>query len=393
MTETATILRQEVERAGAISLARFMELALYCPKSGYYERASKSKVLGPKSKVLASRRTQDFGLRTLDFDPVGRHGDFFTSVSTGSLFGELLAFQFAHWLEGLALGPFQLVEAGAHDGRLAFDILGWLRRHRPNLLNRLDFWLIEPSQRRQSWQKARLEQFAGQIRWAESLQALPDGGVNGAIFCNELLDAFPVHRLAWDRSSRKWIEWGVGLSNDQFVWSPLPAIERDWDAELTRAGLELSPELKAVLPDGFIIEHCPEAGTWWRQAAAALRQGRLLTVDYGLTAQQFLSPERSQGTLRAYRRHQPISDVLASPGEQDLTAHVNFTQLQKAGEDEGLKTDGFLTQAQFLTAIAGTMWADGNGAPALSQARQFQTLTHPEHLGRSFRVLIQSRTC
>ena len=308
------VLRQEVERAGAISLARFMELALYCPDSGYYESA---------------------------LDRVGRQGDFFTSVSTGSLFGELLAFQFAHWLGSLAPGPFQLVEAGAHDGRLAFDILNWLRRHRPNLLTGLDYWLIEPSQRRQSWQRARLEQFAGQVRWAESFQALPDGGVNGVIFSNELLDAFPIHRLAWDRASSKWIEWGVGLSNDQFVWRPLPAgAGRDLNAELAQAGFDLSPELKAVLPDGFIIEHCPAAGAWWRQAAAALRHGRLLTIDYGLAAQQFLSPERSQGTLRAYHRHQMIADVLANPGEQDLTAHVNFTQLQQAGEDEGLKTEG-----------------------------------------------------
>lgn len=364
MTESATFLRQEVERAGAISLARFMELVLYCPDSGYYERA---------------------------LERVGRRGDFFTSVSTGSLFGELLAFQFAHWLGRLAPGPVQLVEAGAHDGRLAFDVLDWLGRHRPDLFRRLEYCLIEPSQRRQCWQRARLEQFAGQVRWAESFQGLPDGGVKGVIFSNELLDAFPIHRLAWDRASSKWIEWGVGLSNDHFAWSPLPGAGRDWNAELAQAGFDLSPELKAVLPDGFIIEHCPAAGTWWRQAAAALRHGWLLTIDYGLAAQQFLSPERSQGTLRAYRRHQMIADVLANPGEQDLTAHVNFTQVQQAGEDEGLKTEGLFTQAQFLTDIARTMWMDSNGAPSSSQARQFQTLTHPEHLSRSFRVLIQSR--
>jgi SAM-dependent MidA family methyltransferase len=379
VTETATILRQEVERAGPISLARFMELALYCPKTGYYE-------------------VQGSGLAPLRL--IGRNGDFYTSVSTGSLFGEMLAFRFANWLEASprrsaepGLRDSMLVEAGAHDGQLAFDILDWLKQHQPKLLSELEYWLIEPSPQRQARQRTRLEQFAGQVRWAQSLQTLAATGVNGVIFSNELLDALPVHRLIWDRTSGRWIECGVGLFNEQFVWSPLPGVERGWNAELAQAGFDLSPELKAVLPDGFIIEHCPAAGTWWRQAAAALRHGRLLTIDYGLSAQQFLSPERGQGTLRAYRHHQPISDVLANPGDQDLTAHVNFTQLQKAGEDEGLKTDGFLTQAQFLTAIAGRIWSEGSGAPSASQARQFRTLTHPEHLGRSFRVLIQSRNC
>jgi SAM-dependent MidA family methyltransferase len=397
------MLRQEMERAGAISLARFMELALYCPKTGYYEReegraGANSDALSPVLSSLSSR--------------IGRGGDFYTSVCTGSLFGELLAFQFADWLGeassfefGVSRGrrrlrrtrnpkletrnSFHLVEAGAHDGRLAFDILSWLGLHRPDLLRGMEYWLIEPSLRRQSWQRARLEQFAGQVRWAESIQTLPNSGVNGVIFSNEFLDAFPVHRLVWDRASRKWVEWGVGVSDEQFVWRPLPCLGRDWGAELARAGFVFSPELEDVLPDGFIVEHCPAARTWWREAAAALRQGWLLTMDYGLAAQQFLSPERSQGTLRGYRGHQLVDDVLANPGEQDLTAHVNFTQLQMAGEDEGLSTEGCFSQAQFLTGIAGKMWMDGSPSP--SQARQFQTLTHPEHLGRSFRVLIQSR--
>src|SRR6185295_1623180 len=151
---------------------------LYCPKSGYYE----------------------------PIRPIGRDGDFYTSVSTGSLFGEMLAFQFAHWLESVASSPLHLVEAGAHNGQLAFDILDWLKQRRPGLLSELEYWLIEPSPQRRAWQRAKLEQFAGRVQWAQSLQALPIDGVNGVIFSNELLDAFPVHRLVWDRKSRKWIE-------------------------------------------------------------------------------------------------------------------------------------------------------------------------------------------
>jgi len=159
-------------------------------------------------------------------------------------------------------------------------------------------------------------------------------------------------------------------------------------------GIEELPEgLLDVLPDGFTVELCPARTEWWRQAASALERGKLLTIDYGLEADEFFAPERKEGTLRAYCRHQLTRNVLADPGEQDITAHVNFTAVQAAGEAAGLKTDGFLTQAQFLTAIAAQIWNGGAsfGEWGSERARQFQTLTHPEHLGRAFRVLVQSR--
>ena len=124
MTQITPILRQEIERQKVISFARFMEVALYCPEMGYYER---------------------------DARRVGRGGDFFTSVSVGSLFGELLAFQFAEWLDRLCRRRVQLVEAGGHDGQLAFDILIWLRREKLELFNRLEYWLVESSARCQAW--------------------------------------------------------------------------------------------------------------------------------------------------------------------------------------------------------------------------------------------------
>lgn len=117
-----------------------------------------------------------------------------------------------------------------------------------------------------------------------------------------------------------------------------------------------------------------------------------MAVDYGLTADELFSPARPRGTLRAYFRHHAVEDVLANPGEQDLTAHVNFSAIQKAGEDAGLKTEFFGSQAKFLTEIlAAATQGDALGKWDGKQARQFQTLTHPEHLGRAFRVLVQSR--
>jgi SAM-dependent MidA family methyltransferase len=148
----------------------------------------------------------------------------------------------------------------------------------------------------------------------------------------------------------------------------------------------------AVLPDGYTIETCPAAENWWREAAQVLGRGKLLAIDYGFTADELFSPARGHGTLRAYFRHHASDDLLANAGEQDLTAHVNFSVIQKVGEACGLTTESFSTQSQFLTQILERAAKDNSlGTWASAQARQFQTLTHPEHLGRAFRVLVQSR--
>ena len=161
-----------------------------------------------------------------------------------------------------------------------------------------------------------------------------------------------------------------------------------------------------MLPDGYTIEICPAAESWWREAAKVLGRGKLLTIDYGFTADELFSPGRRHGTLRAYSRHHASDDLLANVGEQDLTAHVNFSAIQEVGEACGLTTEIFSTQSQFLTRILSkalkddsfgglvSAKSDGGGSEdgwTSAQARQFQTLTHPEHLGRAFRVLVQSR--
>jgi SAM-dependent MidA family methyltransferase len=163
-------------------------------------------------------------------------------------------------------------------------------------------------------------------------------------------------------------------------------------AELKRAGFFLPPELLTVLPDGFTIDLCPKAADWWKEAAGILMAGKLMTIDYGYTAEELLAPERVQGTARAYFGQRVSDDLLATPGEQDITAHINFTQLQRAGESAGLKTEMLLEQERFLSVIFQRDLDYGNTdkwSPA--ELRQFHSLTHPEHLGKRFRVLVQSR--
>ena len=353
------IIEDEVKLRGAMPFARFMELALYCPNIGYYECAEQSP---------------------------GRKGDYFTSVSVGSLFGELLAHRFAGWLVALPQGKRQILEAGAHDGQLALDMLRRFKTHRPDVLDSLEYWILEPSVIRRQFQERTLAEFQGRVRWFDRWAALPPGGVRGVIFSNELLDAMPVHRLGWDAARGKWFEWGIALENGRFVWTKLKTIEAGVPVPI------LPNELLAVLPDGFSTEVCPAATDWWRRAAQTLREGKLLAFDYGLSAEQFFTPERRDGTLRAYHQHHATRDILERAGEQDITASVNFTAIQNAGESAGLVTETFANQAQFLTDIVGALANEPRFNEWFSPlTRQFQTLTHPEHLGQSFRVLVQTR--
>lgn len=355
MNALARQLSEEIRRNGPMPFAEFMQRALYDPAHGYYSRAE---------------------------NQIGRRGDFFTSVSVGPFFGELLAFQFARWLEELPrdLPSLHCVEAGAHDGRLACDILDTLEDSEPKLFTRMQYWIVEPSSARRHIQQGTLARFSN-VRWFESLDEI-SARVLGVFFSNELLDAMPVHVFRWNIAAHDWVSMGVGVSGEQFVWLPLPSA--------TAAPPQLPQELLAVMPDGYTVEISPAAEQWWSASANALAVGKLLTFDYVGTFEELLSPSRTSGTLRAYSRHRIGQDVLENPGEQDITAHVNFSEIRHVGELAGLTTETFTSQSQFLTTVARELWLHRGSWPQ-QQVRQFQTLTHPEHLGRPFRVLVQSR--
>jgi SAM-dependent MidA family methyltransferase len=383
MTDSSSALadsiRREIQVAGPLSFARFMELALYHPDYGYYRRLPKQ---------------------------IGCQGDFFTSVSAGPLLGKLLAFHFAGCLadltaptlargthaEGTSV-PLLLVEAGAHQGQLCLDILHWFEEQRPALFSSIEYWILEPSPELRCAQEATLKTYAAKIHWFHSWESIVPGAISGIIFANELLDAFPVVRLGWDAAGKRWFEWRVAWAPPRFVWQrgDLSAAACD---ELNRPFWRTLPaELLDLLPDGFTLDLCPSVRQWWLQAARRLGRGQLVTLDYGLKAEEFLAPQRKNGTLRAFHAHHATLDVLAQPGAQDLTAHVNFSDLLEAGAQSGLTTEFFGSQSEFLTQIVKEVSRDFSrfGAWTPAEHRQFQTLTHPEHLGRAFRVLVQGK--
>jgi SAM-dependent MidA family methyltransferase len=360
MAEPFAKICNEIHANGAISFARFMELALYSPGTGYYERQRE----------------------------IGKSGDFFTSVSVGNLFGELLAFQFADWFSetrNIEKSTLSLVEAGAHDGQLALDVLTWFKNFRPEIFANLEYGIIEPSAHHRDWQRKKLAEFSEKISWGNNFSEIQPRDFT-VVFSNELFDAMPVHRIAWDAKTKRWFEWMVGFDSQRLIW------KKDFAPEKISFP-KLAPDLLDVLPDGFTSEICPAATQWWTDAAQFLRNGKLVAIDYGLLAEEFFVPERSGGTLRAYSRHHANADLLANPGEQDLTAHANFSALKNAGEAFGLKTDCCVTQSKFLREIFEKTLRKTNDFPEWNSNRrkQFQTLVHPEHLGRPFRILVQSR--
>ncbi len=343
MNELEQRIHNEIAEKGGIPFSRFMELALYEPGLGYYEKKRE----------------------------VGQRGDFFTSVSVGSVFGELLAFQFAEWLAELE-GPVQLIEAGAHDGRLANDILETFRDWRPEIYERTTLVLLEPSRVRQGWQNEMLASHAGKTQWATEIPP----AIHGVFFCNELLDAFPAQKLEWDSKTKDWFECGVGESGGQFEWCRMDAVEDSWN-------------VGGELPAGTGMVHVPTLAPFWNEVCGSLRKGRAVAIDYFLEEEEFFAPPRPHGTLRAYHGHHQTDDLLANVGEQDLTASVNLAELGFAAKAAGVHERVVSTQAQWLVRIFEQTLKNPDYFPEWTseRTRQFQTLVHPEHLGRAFKVL------
>jgi SAM-dependent MidA family methyltransferase len=351
VTPLAARLAAEIASDGPLRFDRTMARALFDPEHGYY----------------ASARAH-----------IGREGDFYTSVSVGRAFGRVLAEQFAEIWERLDRPkPFDLVEQGANDGRLAADVLEALRERRPDCLAALRYTLVEPFPALRERQRETLAAW-GCARWISTLDALePFTGVH---FTNEYADALPV-RLFVHRGGA-WFERHVTAREGALAFLDLPA------GELPR-------ELPESAPEGYLAETRPEAAAWVAAVAVRLERGVMLAVDYGFPRAQLYAPWRTAGTLSCYRSHRRDDDPLESPGEKDLTAHVDFTALAEAGLSAGLELAGFADQYHFLVG-AGTPWLLDleKAAPSAQRdadLRALKSLLHPETMGTQFKYLALAR--
>jgi SAM-dependent MidA family methyltransferase len=352
------VIADLVRERGPLTVAAFMELALYDQTFGYYARAAQRS---------------------------GRAGDFFTSVDVGPLFGELLATQLAemfHILQAsdfeLQTSDFDLVEAGAGNGRLSADMLRAVRDRHPELYPHVRLQLIEASAAARDAQPATLGDLRDRL--SNSSASLPES-FEGVLVANELLDAFPVHQVVMREDGLREIYVAAPISKDlRLVEGPLsaPALQ----AHLDRLGTAL--EL------GWRAEINLRAADWIRDVAQRLARGFIILIDYGHEARDLYSASHAQGTLTTFSGHRTdaahglLPAWLERPGEQDITAHVDFTSIRDAAEAAGLTTIAFLDQTYFVLGLV-EEWT----APALAQrSAALKTLMMPGGLGSTHKVMI-----
>jgi SAM-dependent MidA family methyltransferase len=303
--ELSEILKEKIKKEGPVSFRDFMEMALYYPALGYYN----------------SERNK-----------IGKEGDYYTSPVLSSLFGELIGKQIEEMWLFLDKKPFTIVEYGAGTGALCNDILHYLENNRP-LYNELKYCIIEKSEAMQKRQKQMLP---SKVSWCNSIKELAP--ITGCILSNEVLDNFPVHKV---KMQNELMEVFVNYNNG-FEELLKPANEK------LKNYLQ---EQDIVLPENYCTEINLQAIDWIKDIASNLATGFVLTIDYGFSCEDLYSPKRNSGTLICYKGHQVNSSPYSDIGNQDITAHVNFSALSCWGKKYDLQCSGFTTQAHFLRSL------------------------------------------
>ncbi|MBM5819940.1 MAG: SAM-dependent methyltransferase [Cyanobacteria bacterium K_DeepCast_150m_m2_101] len=364
-------LEQRLRAAGgSVPFLTYMQWALHDPEHGAY----------------GSGRLQ-----------VGPRGDFATSPSLGPDFAELLAPQLAQWLEALpGPEPLALVEAGPGEGDLALQLAQALQRQWPQLAVRTELVLIEPNPGMAERQRARLADAPLPCRWL-SFEQLAQQPVRGVLLAHEVLDALAVERIEWDGSL--WRRQRVALHEDPAAGpslrlEPGEPLEPHMAAQLEPLGLVPAG---AQRQSGWCTELHPGLGSWLQQAASALSDGALLVIDYAHEAWRYYAPQRSNGTLMAYRQQQATNDPLLEPGHWDLTAHLCIESLEAAAVAQGWSSLGHRRQGEALLALGLAQRLHGlqqqSGVPLdalLSRREALLRLVDPHALG-DFRWLAFQR--
>ncbi len=305
MAKLSEIIKDKIRNEGPISFRDFMDMALYEDSLGYYSNNE---------------------------NKIGTEGDFYTAPVLSSLFGKLIGKQIEEMWAFLDKQPFTLVEYGAGTGVLSRDIINFLKYNKP-LYSEMNYCIIEKSQSMKILQKKMLPD---NVTWFNSIKELPP--INGCILSNEVLDNFPVHKVTMkEKLSEVFVDY-----QDGFV-----EVLKLADEKLKNYFAEQNVDL----PENYSTEINMQAIEWIEEIASNLKSGFVVTIDYGFSCEELYSPKRSSGTLVCYKCHEVNNSYYSNIGQQDITAHVNFSALKHWGEKYDLKCSGFTTQANFLRSL------------------------------------------
>ncbi|OGW40970.1 MAG: hypothetical protein A2Y97_03280 [Nitrospirae bacterium RBG_13_39_12] len=340
-----------IKKEGPITFEVFMEMALYEPGLGYY----------------ASDNTE-----------IGRAGDFYTSQHVHSIFGTMLGKQIEEMREAMSeVDDFVVVEFGAGEGYMCKDILDYLNKR--NLLQTISYVLVEINPFIQKRQKKLLENYSDKVKWVSSLREL--GNIKGCILSNELLDAFPVHLIEMEDDLKE-----IYVSADNNSILEIKGYPK------TTALTDYIKEFSLQLPKGFRTEINLKVKEWFVSINDILSEGFILTIDYGFPASDYYSEDRNRGTLLCYYKHQVSEDPFVNIGEQDITAHVNFSSVKKWGEEFGFTTLGFCQQGIFLVSLGIDQMIQEIAQTSddyIFEVAKIKRLIFPGTIGETHKVMIQ----
>jgi len=353
-------IQKSIRRHGNLTFAQFMEKALYTPELGYYANGL------PK---------------------IGQTGDFITAPEVSSIFSRCLARQALQVLKNLPQS--NLLEFGAGQGTMAKDILLELKDQQQEIEH---YYIVELSADLRARQQFTLKEnlpdsLFNKIIW---LDELPSHPISAVVLANEVLDAMPLERLRIEPEQA--LQGYVQFNEDtqQFDWD----YQKITQKPLQQFANQLIEHIGKVSDLGYETEINLNIQPWLQSIHDFLSQGAIFLIDYGYSRHEYYQPARVMGTLRCHYQHRAHSNPFYYPGLQDITAHVDFTAVAEAAYDSGLKVAGYTTQAQFLMATGLLEMASDPDAPVTEQlkiAQQIKTLTLPNEMGESFKVMALSK--
>lgn len=360
----AARLLLRIEREGPITFRDWMEAALYDSLEGYYQKPSRERW--------------------------GRAGDYRTSPERSPLFAATFARYFAALYETLGEpDSWTIMEAGAGACHFARGILQTLRRDYQKVFKATRYIIDEASEDAREQSRLTLAPFAGQVAYRR-LSELTSPFETVVVFSNELLDAFPVHRVMMLDGHLRELRVGAEPRTGAFKWIPSEPSTARLSAYFESAGIRLC--------EGQIAEVNLAAADWLATVASVIKRGYVITVDYGAEASELYSaPHRREGTLRAFSRHRFVENVLAHPGAQDLTTTVDWTNFKRAGLEHGLHAvslegqDQFLLRAGLLDQLERMTARAQSEADAVILRASVREMILPGGMGSSFQVLVQKK--